>query len=63
LRRDRLIPAFGRPIDADGINVNATWELAYWTKELGVSREDLARVVKEVGPSVSAVREALERSK
>lgn len=51
------------PQDRTRVNVNETWELAYWTKELGVSREDLARVVKEVGPSVSAVREALERSK
>jgi hypothetical protein len=49
--------------DRSRINVNESWELEYWTKELGVSAEELARVVKEVGPSASAVRAALQKSR
>ncbi|MGZ3184872.1 MAG: DUF3606 domain-containing protein [Telluria sp.] len=47
--------------DRSRINVNERWELQYWTKELGVSEDELRRVVQEVGPSVSAVRARLKK--
>lgn len=45
--------------DRSRINVNEEWEVAYWTKELGVSKEQLADAVKTVGPAVTAVRQHL----
>lgn len=45
--------------DRARINVNEPHEVAYWTKELGVSKERLQQLVKEAGPSVKAVREKL----
>ena len=47
------------PQDRSRINVHEEWELRYWTEELGVSKERLAELVKEVGPSVNAVRQRL----
>lgn len=41
------------------INVNEPHEVDYWTKELGVTKDRLAQLVKEAGPSVKAVREKL----
>ena len=49
------------PQDRSRINVHEDWELRYWTQELGVSKERLAELVKEVGPSVSAVRQRLSK--
>jgi hypothetical protein len=34
-------------------------EVAYWTKALGVSREELQRAVDKVGNSTTAVRKEL----
>jgi hypothetical protein len=45
--------------DRSRINMNEKWEVQYWTKELGVSEEELARIVKEAGNSVAAVRKHL----
>lgn len=47
------------PQDYDRINVNVESELAYWSKELGVPRERLAKVIEEVGPSVIEVKKKL----
>ena len=47
------------PQDRSRINVNEDWEVQYWTKELGVSKERLTELVREVGTSSSAVREKL----
>ena len=47
------------PQDYDRINVNVESEVEYWTKELGVSRERLARAVEEVGEKVVDVRRRL----
>ena len=47
------------PQDRSRINVHEEWELRYWTEELGVSKERLAELVKEVGPTVAAVRQRL----
>ena len=45
--------------DSNTINLNEDYEVAYWTKELKVSKEDLIEAVNEVGKSVEAVREYL----
>ncbi len=49
------------PQDRSRINVREEWELRYWTQELGVSKERLEELVKEVGPSVAAVRQRLTK--
>ena len=49
------------PQDRSRINVHEEWELRYWTEELGVSKERLTELVKEVGPTVAAVRQRLTR--
>jgi hypothetical protein len=33
------------------------WEVQYWTKELGVTEEELAKAVKEAGNNADAVRQ------
>lgn len=43
------------PQDRSRINVNEEWEVRDWPEELGVSKDKLAEIVKEVGPSASAV--------
>jgi ribosomal protein S6E (S10) len=47
------------PQDYDRINVLVESEVAYWSKELGVSREQLARAIEEVGERVVDVRRQL----
>ena len=49
------------PQDRSRINVHEEWEVRHWTETLGVTREELERAVAAVGPSVSAVREHLNR--
>lgn len=49
------------PQDRTRINLNEPWEVAYWAKELGISKEELERAVKAAGPSVAAVRQLLNR--
>ena len=41
------------------INVNDQEQVKYWTEQFKVSREQLIRAVKEVGPSVNKVSEYL----
>ncbi|WP_213278934.1 DUF3606 domain-containing protein [Chryseobacterium indologenes] len=48
-----------RPQDATKINVNETWELDYWSKELGVTKERLKEAVRAVGTSVEDVKRYL----
>ncbi|WP_301926778.1 DUF3606 domain-containing protein [Ferruginibacter sp.] len=50
-----------RPQDAARINVHEEHEVTYWTKTLGISKEELIQVVAKAGTSVKAVREALEK--
>ena len=45
--------------DRSRIDVNEDYELRYWTKELGVSPDELKSAVQKVGPSAKAVREHL----
>jgi hypothetical protein len=47
------------PQDRARINVNETWEVQYWTKELGVTEERLRKAVQKVGTSADAVRKEL----
>ena len=47
------------PQDVSKINLHEDYEVEYWTKELGVSRDELETVMKRVGSSAKAVREAL----
>jgi hypothetical protein len=50
----------GKP-DDQRINVEQDHELSYWSKELGVSREELKRAVGQAGPLVKNVRQHLSR--
>ena len=43
------------------VNTREAWEVDYWTKELGVSKGELQRVVKKVGDSAAAIRKELGR--
>jgi hypothetical protein len=47
------------PQDRSRINLHEKWEVQYWTKELGVTQEQLEQAVKQAGNSVNAVREHL----
>ena len=48
----------GQP-DRNRINMSQRYEVRYWTKHLGISREELQRAIDKVGPSASAVRKQL----
>ncbi len=45
--------------DRTRINIHEEHEVRYWTEALGVSRDRLAQLVKQVGPSAQAVRDKL----
>jgi hypothetical protein len=47
--------------DRARINLTEPHEVKYWTDALGVSKEQLERVVAEVGHSAAAVREKLNK--
>jgi hypothetical protein len=47
--------------DDQRINVEQDHELNYWSKELGVSREQLRNAVQQAGPLVRDVRRHLSR--
>ena len=47
------------PGDRSRINVNESWELQYWTRELGVNEEQLRAAVNSAGTSAEAVRKQL----
>jgi hypothetical protein len=47
--------------DSKTINLNEDYEVAYWTKELGVSKAKLAEAVAAVGKSAAAVRKHLNK--
>jgi hypothetical protein len=47
--------------DDQRINVDQDHELSYWSKELGVSRDELRRAVEQAGPMVRNVRQHLNR--
>jgi 3-oxoacyl-[acyl-carrier-protein] synthase III len=45
--------------DRSKINMSEAFEVKYWTKELGISREKLQQLVDKVGNSAAAVRKEL----
>lgn len=49
------------PQDRSRISLSEPWEVKYWTKELGITKEELERVVKSAGNSVTAVRQQLNK--
>ena len=46
--------------DRSKIGMHEAHEVKYWTKHLGISREELERVVAKVGNSAAAVKKQLE---
>jgi hypothetical protein len=47
--------------DDQRINVEQDHELSYWSKELGVSRDELRSAVQQAGSLVKDVRQHLTR--
>lgn len=47
--------------DRTRISLTEPHEVRYWTDALGVSKEELERLVREVGHSAAAVREKLAK--
>ena len=45
--------------DRQRINMSEDYEVAYWTKKWGVSREQLAEAVRKVGPMSASVAKLL----
>jgi len=50
------------PQDRSRINMGEDYEVEYWTKTFGISKDRLAEIVKKVGDSVQAVRRELGNS-
>ncbi|MTD34190.1 DUF3606 domain-containing protein [Paludibacterium denitrificans] len=50
-----------RPLDATRINIHEPYEVNYWCKELGVSKDTLIAAVKAVGTSAAQVRSHLKK--
>ena len=48
-------------LDGKLIALKEPHEVEYWTKALGVSKEELTRLVQEHGHSAAKVREALAK--
>jgi hypothetical protein len=46
--------------DRSKINMHEGYEVKHWTREFGVSREQLQQAVDKVGNSAAAVRKELE---
>jgi hypothetical protein len=45
--------------DRSKINMSESWEVKYWTRELGISRVELQKIVDKVGNSAATVRKEL----
>ena len=54
-------PTIRGPHDRGRINTDQEHEVRYWTKELGVSEEQLRQAVQRVGSSADKVREHLRQ--
>ena len=50
------------PQDRAKINVQEKYEMDYWSKKFGVTRDQLRNAVKRVGPSAAAVEREIKRS-
>ena len=53
--RDAVMDSRGRR-DRARINLGEAYEVEYWSKSLGISKERLAAIVQKVGDRVDAVR-------
>ena len=51
----------GEP-DRSLINMREDYEVKYWTRHLGVSRDELQSAVEKVGNSAAAVRKQLGKA-
>ena len=47
--------------DSKRVNVNEPHEVKYWTKQLGVSEQQLKQAVQAAGTSAEAVRKHLQQ--
>ena len=45
--------------DRSKINMSEDYEVRYWAKELGITRDELQKVIDKVGDSIAAVRKEL----
>jgi predicted RNA-binding protein YlqC (UPF0109 family) len=45
--------------DRSKINMHESWEVKYWTRELGVSQAELQKIIDKVGNSAATVRKEL----
>ena len=45
--------------DRSKINMNEDYEVKYWVRELGVTRDELQKAIDKVGDSAAAVRKQL----
>lgn len=52
----------GGPQDRTRINLSEDYEVQYWTKKFGVTKEQLAAAVKTAGSSAGAVAHILGKS-
>ena len=50
------------PLDSRKVNIHEDHEVKYWTKEFGVSKEELKMAVMEVGTSAEAVKKYFKNS-
>ena len=48
------------PQDSSRVSVNEDYELFYWTKRFGITKDELKEAVKAVGTSVSALERHLK---
>jgi hypothetical protein len=51
------------PRDRSRINTDQDHEVRYWTRELGVTEDELRQVVQRVGSSADSVREHLRQAR
>nr|WP_091840007.1 DUF3606 domain-containing protein [Bosea lupini] len=51
-----------RPQDRRRINMSEDYEVRYWTKQFGVTKDELARAVTKAGPRSAAVAHALGKT-
>jgi hypothetical protein len=50
-----------RPQDSSRINMTEDYEVAYWTKKFGVTKQQLQAAVDKAGVSAAAVEKELSR--
>jgi hypothetical protein len=51
------------PEDRKRININEPWELDWWSKELGLTRDRLRAAVQKFGNMADRVREETKKKK